>query len=141
MTKVLLFFGRPRVVAVLFIVIGCLASTALVTATAAIVRVGGQADDLAQFGVDAVQANIDARYDDCQQIEALKTAGRAQVRSGERTEPLLYELVPSLDTPQVHQIIERDRARQLKAYEKGSCSAYAREAIPAGAHPGVYRVP
>lgn len=141
MTKLLLFFARPKVIAGVAVVTGLLASAALALGSVAIVRVGDQADDLASFGVDAVQANVTARYDDCQALEALRAAGRAQVAQGKRTEPLLYKLVPSLDTPEVHEIIERDRRRQLAAYEKADCVAYAREAIPAGAPRGAYTVP
>lgn len=87
-----------------------------------------------------VQQTVHARYDDCQAGEEIRAALRAQVKEGKRTDPLLYKLVPSLDTPKVHQIVAEQRARQLKAYEKQRCREYALAAVPPDSRDS-YRVP
>lgn len=105
-----------------------------------VIRAQDQDVDLAAFAHAAVQQNVQARYDDCQRGEQLRAALRAQVLASRRTNPILYKLVPSLDTPQVHRLVRAERRRQLQAYRSIDCRTYALAAVPLG-HRGDYRVP
>lgn len=87
------------------------------------------AELLAQ-GRAAIQQNVGARYDDCQNSEAVRSALRQQVEDGKRTDPVLYRLVPSLNTPEVRAIIKASRVFQLKAYAPRDCEAYALASVP-----------
>lgn len=78
------------------------------------------------------QANVQARYDDCQASNVLRAALRTRVLEGKRTDPLLFKLVPSLDTPEVHAIIKAQRQRQLRAFAAKDCVEFALEAVPSG---------
>lgn len=79
---------------------------------------------------DATQQNIDARFADCTSSEKVRAALRDQVLEGERTSSLLFKLLPSLDTPEVHRLVARERARQLKAYKPRDCGKYAISSVP-----------
>jgi cell division protein FtsB len=81
---------------------------------------------------DVVQQNIDARYSDCQGSEKVRAALRDQVRRSAKTDPLLFRLLPSLDTAEVRRLVRVERARQLKAYAPRSCRSYAIASVPAG---------
>lgn len=76
------------------------------------------------------QANVSARYDDCQGGEDVRAALRAQVDEGKRTDPLFYKLLPSLNTPEVRELVRTRRERQLKAYAARDCRTYALAAVP-----------
>jgi hypothetical protein len=81
---------------------------------------------------DSVQQNIDARYSDCQGSEKVRAALRDQVRRSAKTDPLLFRLLPSLDTPEVRHLVRAERARQLKAYAPRDCRDYAIASVPVG---------
>lgn len=78
----------------------------------------------------STQSNIRARYDDCQASNRVLAALRAGVRAGKRTDPLLFKLVPSLDTPEVHALVTAQRAERLRALANKDCREYALEAVP-----------
>lgn len=87
---------------------------------------------LTAYAISAVQQNVDARYDDCKQLDLIRAGLRSSVQQAKLTAPLLYQLVPSLNTPEVHQIVTaRDKA-QLLEYAAVDCETYARRAIPNG---------
>jgi len=141
MTKVFMFFARPRVQAVTVFIVGVLASIALILAGLAVARISDQAESLAEFSHATVQANIDARYDDCITLEEVKAAGRQSVEADEQAESILFDILPQLDTPKIRAIIAKARARQVDAYEQDDCLAYALEALPEGADPNDYLIP
>lgn len=89
---------------------------------------------------DVVQQNIDARYSDCQGSERVRAALRDQVRRSARTDPLLFRLLPSLDTVEVRRLVHAERDRQLKAYAPRSCRSYAIASVPAGQR-SLYTIP
>jgi hypothetical protein len=78
----------------------------------------------------AVAANVGARYDDCVEANRLRRALRDQVISQQRTQPLLLQLLPSLNTPRVLALIRATTARQLRAYHPRNCRRFADEALP-----------
>lgn len=89
-----------------------------------------QDQELLHQGHQNIQQNVKARYDDCVGGEQVRTALREQVINGARTDKLLYHLLPSLNTPIVHELVAQSRADQLKAYAPRDCSAYALAAVP-----------
>jgi hypothetical protein len=84
------------------------------------------------YSVATVQQNVDARYDDCQQLNGLRLGLRSGVKQSRTTAPLLYKLVPALDTSTVKTLVQASWARELQEYAKVDCNAYARRAIPHG---------
>jgi hypothetical protein len=78
----------------------------------------------------AVQANVRARFDDCIAGNEVRRLRRQEIRQAALTEPLLYKLLPSLDTPEVRQVVKDNRERQLAAYADKDCKSYALEAVP-----------
>lgn len=92
----------------------------------------GQDRELERQGHAAIQQNVNARYDDCLNAEEVRASLRIQVEQGRRTEPVLYKLVPSLNTPEVRAIVAANRARQLKAYAPRDCKKYALASVPVG---------
>lgn len=93
-----------------------------------------------QSGHDAIQQNVRARYDDCLNGEQVRQALRQQVQDSKRTDPLLYKLLPQLDTPEVRDLVRKRRARQLRAYAPRDCREFALAAVPPE-NRRLYRVP
>jgi hypothetical protein len=95
---------------------------------------------LGQYAVASVQQNVDARYDDCRQLNRVLAAQRIGVTQSRTTVPLLYKLVPTLNTAAVRTLVHQNWARELQEYAAVDCKSYARRAIPHGdVHP--YHVP
>lgn len=90
------------------------------------------ANNLAQFGFAAVQQNINARYDDCEQLNSLRNGLDTQVKQSYKTLPLLYRLVPSLHTPAVEKIEQNAYQKELREFSGLDCTSYAKRAIPPG---------
>lgn len=130
----------PWAAAAVMVLFAVLASAAIVIGSLAFVRTRERAVQVAHNAQAATQQNVRARYDDCQAAEQLRAALRAQVQEGKLTEPLLYKLVPSLDTPEVHKIIADQRRRQLDAYRPRDCKTFALAAVPPGQRAD-FRVP
>ena len=119
---------------------GLAIATAVFLAAGAQIRLGHEVDRVreltervARAEHSSVQQNVNARYDDCHAGEQVRAALRLQVHQGRRTDPLLYKLIPSLDTAEVHDLVAVSRRRQLKAYAPRDCRAYALAAVPAKA--------
>lgn len=89
---------------------------------------------IAGFAVNTVQQNIDARHDDCLQLNHIRAGLRASVQQSKVTDPILFKLVPSLNTPQVRRIVATNDKRELQEFRAIDCKAYARRAIPPGDH-------
>lgn len=90
-----------------------------------------------------LQQNINARYDDCRAGDNLREALYQQTQDAARSDALLYRLLPSLDTPEVHTLVRQTRANQLSAFHpRGTygCTVYALRAAPARAR-DQYTVP
>lgn len=83
-----------------------------------------------QAAHDVIQQSVRARYDDCLAGEQVRRALREQVQDAARTDPLLYRLLPQLDTPQVRRIVRERRARQLRAFAPKGCREFALAAVP-----------
>lgn len=132
--------SRDVLLSVAIVAVSVIASAAIVLGAVAFQQTRVRAQQVAENARAATQQNVRARYDDCQSGNQLRAALIAQVQEGKLTEPLLYKLVPSLDTPQVHKIIADQRARQLRAYRPRNCRAYALSAVPPGMR-GEYHVP
>lgn len=103
-------------------------------------RVQSVEDSVARSTVVTAQQNVDARYDDCQSLNLLLAGMTTGVRESEKTLPLEYKLVPSLNTPQVKAVVRKSIRRELKAYEPRDCKAYALKAVPPG-QVGGYHTP
>jgi hypothetical protein len=106
-------------------------------------RARSQDAEIRQQAHAALQQNVNARYDDCVAGDAVREALYQQTIETERSDPLLYRLLPSLDTPEVHALIKENRARQLKAFAprgQGGCEAYALRVIPPGSRRS-FRIP
>lgn len=115
----------------------------VLAAIAVVLAVAGyysQTQELATFGVAAVQQEIRARFDDCTQLNKIRAGLRSTVQQGKVEDPLLYQLVPSLNTPRVRQIVATNERTELREFAAVSCKDYARRAIPAGDHHH-YKVP
>lgn len=125
--------NRRRLTTTLVIVLACLVPILTAAVGYLIVR------DVRQ-GRELVQQNVRARYDDCLQGEQVRSALREQVEDQQRTNPLLFKLVPSLDTPEIRRIIRQRRDRQLRAYAPRDCGDFALQAVPPGDR-GSYSVP
>lgn len=78
------------------------------------------------------RANVQARFEDCLSSESLRAALRAEVLAGKRTNPLLFKLLPSLDTPHVHRLVRQERRQELHAFRPLNCRAFALETVPPG---------
>lgn len=101
-----------------------------------------RSEDLAQLTHAFSQQNVNARYDDCINGDAVRRALYQQTKASARSDALLYKSLPSLDTPQVHQLVAQTRAKQLAAFAprgRRGCAAYALRAVPPGAR-DAYRV-
>lgn len=103
-------------------------------------QIGSYERELATFGVSAVQQNIRARYDDCGQLNKIRAGLRSTVQQGKVEDPLLYQLVPSLNTPRVRRIVALNDRTELREFARVDCKDYARRAIPPGDHHH-YKVP
>jgi hypothetical protein len=99
-----------------------------------------QDDELRRQAHAVVQQNVNARYDDCLSGERVRESLRLEVEDGRRTDPLLYKLIPALDTPEVRDLLAERRARQLRSYAPRDCVAYALSSVPE-AQRMLYRVP
>jgi len=81
----------------------------------------------------ALQQNVNARYDDCVAGDSVREALYQQTLDSARSDPLLFKLLPSLDTPEVHRLIAANRARQLRVFAprgRRGCASYALRAVP-----------
>lgn len=81
---------------------------------------------------DFTRANVRARYEDCGNINQILSALRQEVVASKRTNPVLFKLLPSLDTPEVHALVRQERRRELRTFAPRDCESYALAAIPAG---------
>lgn len=126
---------------------------AIVAAVAIVVAIGcavllslsssQQSEKLTKLAHSTLQQSINARYDDCRAGDVLREALTEQTQSSSRSDALLYRLLPSLDTPEVHELVRRTRADQLRAYAPrgpDGCTIYALRAVPRNAT-GEYTVP
>lgn len=95
-----------------------------------VVRDVNQGNTLERQSREFQQQTVQARHDDCLAAEQLRSALRAQVRRAKKTEPLLLELVPSLNRPDVLALTRRNRQRQLRAYGKRDCVEFALRTVP-----------
>jgi hypothetical protein len=126
---------------------------AIVAAVAIVVAIGcavllsisssQQSDKLAKLAHSTLQQSINARYDDCRAGDQVREALHEQARASSRSDALLYRLLPSLDTPEVHKLVRRTRADQLRAFRPrgdDGCTIYALRAVPRNAT-GEYTLP
>jgi len=125
------------------VVAGLAFALALGAVVIALMAESTRSDDVARLAHDSVQQNVEARYDDCVAGDAVRRALYRQTRSAERSDGLLYRLLPSLDTPEVHELVRRRRAEQLRAFRprgRAGCTIYALRVVPRELR-GDYRVP
>jgi cell division protein FtsB len=123
---------RAVLAAVLVLAVALLVSGSIIVGTLALIQTRDRADDIARAVRDRIAAVVAARHNDCQASNKVLAALRAEVRASKRTEPILYRLVPSLDTPEVHALVAAQRKRELRAFAARDCRTYALQAVPAG---------
>lgn len=98
-----------------------------------LVKVNNQSTRITSQGHDAIQQNVNARFDDCESGNDLRMGLLAGVAQGRKTTPVLLRLVPSLNTAEVKALIRKSEARQQKAYKPRSCAPYALKSVPPAA--------
>jgi hypothetical protein len=79
----------------------------------------------------AVQKNVEARREDCNNGNQVRLGLRIGVEQSRRQRPLLLQLFPQFNQPKVLALVVREERRQLKAYAPLDCEAYALRALPA----------
>lgn len=108
-----------------------------------LVRSHGQDLTLQRQAHAALQQSVNARYDDCLAGDVLRTALSLQVDESRRNDPLLYKLLPSLNTPEVRALVKHSRDEQVKAFKPrgaAGCRAYALRVAPPNSRSS-YEVP
>lgn len=93
-------------------------------------RIEAQANAIQEQGRLFFEQNVRARYDDCINGNEIRAALLARTLEAQRTNRILFRLVPSLDNPEVHTIIRKNLARDVAAYAQKNCREYALQAVP-----------
>lgn len=82
------------------------------------------------------RATIEARRSNCQSGNRLREGLRINVLQGQKSLPLLLQVLPQLNTPRVLALNREAVARQLRAFAPLNCTKYAEEVLPGHApHP------
>jgi hypothetical protein len=92
------------------------------------------------LAVSEVQQNVDARYSDCRSLNDLRYGLRVNVQQSKDSTPLLFDLLPQLNTSHVQQLVSASWQQELHAFKRHSCRTYALAAVPRGDR-HAYRVP
>jgi hypothetical protein len=90
----------------------------------------GRIADIQSTARASAQQNVSARYDACVGANRLRAALRQDVRDGQRQAPLLYKLLPQLDTPEIRKLSATGAAKKLKAYAAQDCVKVALAVVP-----------
>lgn len=75
-------------------------------------------------------ATVNARFANCESGNTLRKALRVNVEQGQRSLPLLLELLPSLNTPKVLKLNRQSVEYQIKAFRLLDCKTYSEEILP-----------
>jgi hypothetical protein len=75
-------------------------------------------------------ATVNARFANCESGNTLRKALRVNVEQGQRSLPLLLELLPSLNTPKVLELNRQSVDYQIKAFALLDCKTYSEEILP-----------
>lgn len=75
-------------------------------------------------------ATVNARFANCESGNTLRKALRVNVEQGQRSLPLLLELLPQLDTPRVLRLNQQSVEYQIKAFKLLDCKTYSEEILP-----------
>jgi Sec-independent protein translocase protein TatA len=75
-------------------------------------------------------ATVNARFANCESGNTLRRALRVNVEQGQRSLPLLLELLPSLNTPKVLKLNQQSVEYQIKAFKLLDCKTYSEEILP-----------